>query len=317
MSSETFADLGVSRPVAGRTRRARHHRAIRGPETCASRTSSPARTSSSSRRPARARRSPSASRWSSCIEADARRPAALVLAPDPRARRARSSTSCGRSPHVPGPEDRRRLRRRRAPGAGQAAAQRPHRGRHARPARGPARARRLQPRSRSRSSSSTRPTACSTWASSPPSTGSSPRCPAIARRCSSRRRSRAAAGKLAAAYTRNPRRHVHKPEAETGRRHRAPLRPPRPTRPRSDALVDELRDDERGRTLVFVRTKRGADRLVKRLGHQKVRAVAMHGNKSQSQRREGARRLRARRRATPWSRPTSPPAGSTSRTSPT
>jgi ATP-dependent RNA helicase RhlE len=49
--------------------------------------------------------------------------------------------------------------------------------------------------------------------------------------------------------------------------------------------VGELRDSERGRTLVFVRTKRGADRLVKRLGHHKVRAIAMHGNKSQPERR--------------------------------
>ena len=39
------------------------------------------------------------------------------------------------------------------------------------------------------------------------------------------------------------------------------------------------------RCLVFVRTKRGADRLVQKLDRQKVRAVAMHGNKSQSQRR--------------------------------
>ena len=59
-----------------------------------------------------------------------------------------------------------------------------------------------------------------------------------------------------------------------------------------DALVDELRDSERGRTLVFVRTKRGADRLVKRLGKHRLHAVAMHGNKSQPQRAEGARPLR-------------------------
>ena len=39
-----------------------------------------------------------------------------------------------------------------------------------------------------------------------------------------------------------------------------------PTRRKLDALVGELRDAERGRTLVFVRTKRGADRLVKKLG---------------------------------------------------
>jgi ATP-dependent RNA helicase RhlE len=93
-----------------------------------------------------------------------------------------------------------------------------------------------------------------------------------------------AAGKLAAAYTRNPKRHVHKPKVEKHAevKHRfihlsqeAKL----------DALVGELRHTERGRTLVFVRTKRGADRLVKRLGREQVRAVAMHGNKSQSQRR--------------------------------
>src|SRR5215207_2362974 len=68
-----------------------------------------------------------------------------------------------------------------------------------------------------------------------------------------------ASGKLAAAYTRNPRRHVHAPKAEkrvTEHRfvhlsHEAKV----------EALVKELRDEARGRTLVFVRTKRGADRL--------------------------------------------------------
>ncbi len=49
------------------------------------------------------------------------------------------------------------------------------------------------------------------------------------------------------------------------------------------ALVSELRR-ERGLTLVFVRTKHGADRLVKRLRAHDVQAVAMHGNKSQRQR---------------------------------
>jgi ATP-dependent RNA helicase RhlE len=49
------------------------------------------------------------------------------------------------------------------------------------------------------------------------------------------------------------------------------------------ALVAELRT-ERDLALVFVRTKRGADRLVKRLGDHGVASVAMHGNRSQSQR---------------------------------
>jgi ATP-dependent RNA helicase RhlE len=52
---------------------------------------------------------------------------------------------------------------------------------------------------------------------------------------------------------------------------------------RVEALVREL-DRERELTLVFVRTKHGADRLVKRLGRQGVNALAMHGNRSQRQR---------------------------------
>ena len=35
---------------------------------------------------------------------------------------------------------------------------------------------------------------------------------------------------------------------------------------------------------MFVRTKRGADRLVKRLGTRGVKALALHGNKTQNQR---------------------------------
>jgi ATP-dependent RNA helicase RhlE len=40
-----------------------------------------------------------------------------------------------------------------------------------------------------------------------------------------------------------------------------------------------------------VRTKRGADRLVKKLGAQNVHAVAMHGDKSQSQREKALARF--------------------------
>ena len=39
-----------------------------------------------------------------------------------------------------------------------------------------------------------------------------------------------------------------------------------------DALVKELRDSERGRTLVFVRTKRGADRLAQKLNRRNINA---------------------------------------------
>jgi ATP-dependent RNA helicase RhlE len=54
---------------------------------------------------------------------------------------------------------------------------------------------------------------------------------------------------------------------------------------RIDALLTELGRD-RDRALVFVRTKRGADRLVKRLGAGGVEALAIHGNKSQRQREQ-------------------------------
>jgi superfamily II DNA/RNA helicase len=49
-------------------------------------------------------------------------------------------------------------------------------------------------------------------------------------------------------------------------------------------LVRELGKVDRDLALVFVRTKHGADRLVKRLQREGVKAVAMHGDKSQRQR---------------------------------
>ena len=72
----------------------------------------------------------------------------------------------------------------------------PHQGRahprrDARPARGPGRAPARRPLARAQISCSTRPTACSTWASSRRSTSSSAACRRTARRCSSRPRSTA------------------------------------------------------------------------------------------------------------------------------
>jgi superfamily II DNA/RNA helicase len=99
-----------------------------------------------------------------------------------------------------------------------------------------------------------------------------------------------AAGTIAAAYTNDARRHEHVPavdhKAETLHRfvkvaHEAKV----------DALVRELKDAERGLTIVFVRTKRGADRLVKRLKDNYVTAVAMHGDKTQSQREKALARF--------------------------
>ncbi len=94
---------------------------------------------------------------------------------------------------------------------------------------------------------------------------------------------------LAARYTRDPVRH----EVET----------PRPTVEEADhrfvpvsaagkveALVGLLQA-EPGRALVFVRTKRGADRLVARLRRHGVAAVAMHGDISQLARERALQRF--------------------------
>jgi superfamily II DNA/RNA helicase len=98
------------------------------------------------------------------------------------------------------------------------------------------------------------------------------------------------AGQLAGRYTQDPARHEHGP---TARRASADVEH-RFVRVEDEhrlrALVDELRRD-RELTLVFVRTKHGADRLVKRLAGHGVEAVAMHGNKSQRQREQALARF--------------------------
>jgi len=91
------------------------------------------------------------------------------------------------------------------------------------------------------------------------------------------------AGRIAQQYTTNPAMHEHGP---SGRRPVAEVEHrfiQVSSDSRVEALVTELGQD-RDLALVFVRTKRGADRLVKRLDAHGVRAVAMHGNKSQRQR---------------------------------
>ena len=57
-----------------------------------------------------------------------------------------------------------------------------------------------------------------------------------------------------------------------------------------DRLVEHL-NAERGLALVFVRTKHGADKLVKKLARQNVSATAMHGNMSQNQRERSLSRF--------------------------
>jgi ATP-dependent RNA helicase RhlE len=93
-----------------------------------------------------------------------------------------------------------------------------------------------------------------------------------------------AAGKAARDYTRDARSHTHAaPErADAEIEHRF-LQVDSPAA-KLDRLVESLGEEEPGRSLVFVRTKRGADRLVKRLRSRDIKAVAMHGDKSQRQR---------------------------------
>jgi superfamily II DNA/RNA helicase len=100
-----------------------------------------------------------------------------------------------------------------------------------------------------------------------------------------------ATGKLAAAYTRDPRVHTQKPAVDAKADIDHSFVHVDSQSAKLDHLVLQLNDEARGRTLVFVRTKRGADRLVKRLRSREVEAVAMHGDKTQGQRERALARF--------------------------
>jgi ATP-dependent RNA helicase DeaD/ATP-dependent RNA helicase RhlE len=97
-------------------------------------------------------------------------------------------------------------------------------------------------------------------------------------------------GELAHAYTQSPARF----EAELPVERRAGEVEHRfvPVTPESklDTLV-QLLHDEAGPALVFVRTKRGADRLAAKLERRDVKAVAMHGDLAQRARERALRRF--------------------------
>jgi ATP-dependent RNA helicase RhlE len=99
-------------------------------------------------------------------------------------------------------------------------------------------------------------------------------------------------GELAREYTRNPSRfqaeRQHEVEDGTIDHHFVSVSADE----KIDRLV-ELIDAEDGLTLVFVRTKRGADRLVGKLIRRDVKAVAMHGDMSQPQRERALERFRS------------------------
>jgi superfamily II DNA/RNA helicase len=99
-------------------------------------------------------------------------------------------------------------------------------------------------------------------------------------------------GRLAAAYTRDPALHEAglSGTAEAGDVDHdfVPVTPDN----KVEKLV-ELLARERGLALVFVRTKRGADRLVRKLDRHGVTAVAMHGDKTQGAREKALARFEA------------------------
>ena len=97
-------------------------------------------------------------------------------------------------------------------------------------------------------------------------------------------------GELARAYTNSPARieaELPSEHAPGEIEHRfVPVTPDT----KVSALV-ELLEAERGLALVFVRTKRGADRLARKLSQHGVDAVAMHGDLTQGQRQRALTRF--------------------------
>jgi len=100
-----------------------------------------------------------------------------------------------------------------------------------------------------------------------------------------------ATGKLAAAYTRDARRHTQELSQDEVADIEHSFVHVESQGAKLDHLTIQLNDVDRGRTLVFVRTKRGADRLVKRLRSRELDSVAMHGDKSQGQRERALARF--------------------------
>ncbi len=134
---------------------------------------------------------------------------------------------------------------------------------------------------RSRSSSSTKPTGWPTWVSSPLSSACSTPRRRPARRCCSRRRSTAPSTRSCV--------------VTSATRCVTRCRRSSTDAPRATHLFWSVHPDKRvalcadviklaGPTIVFCKTKRGTDRIARRLEEAGVRTEAIHGNRSQSQR---------------------------------
>jgi ATP-dependent RNA helicase RhlE len=99
-------------------------------------------------------------------------------------------------------------------------------------------------------------------------------------------------GELARAFTRNPASFEADAPLETARGEVDHRFVQVTAESKIERLIEEL-EAERGLALVFVRTKRGADRLAHKLARRNVSAVAMHGDMSQSQRERALERFRS------------------------
>jgi superfamily II DNA/RNA helicase len=90
-------------------------------------------------------------------------------------------------------------------------------------------------------------------------------------------------GQMADAYTRDPRFHEARPLLEVDAAEVEHRFVPVTAENKVETLV-ELLGQTQGLALVFVRTKRGADRLVRRLERHGIKAAALHGDKTQAAR---------------------------------
>ena len=140
-----------------------------------------------------------------------------------------------------------------------------------------------QARRASRCSSSTRPTGCSTWGSSPSSTGSSRASRRSGRRCSSPRRWAARSRTSPAPTSSEP---VRVEVARSGTTAaRAEQQVFLAEQHEKLALLLALLERDDVTTLVFTRTKRRADRVWKGIGRAGHKVARIHADRSQAQRR--------------------------------
>jgi superfamily II DNA/RNA helicase len=107
----------------------------------------------------------------------------------------------------------------------------------------------------------------------------------------------ATVGELAHAYTSNPARFEAAPIVQNQGEveHRFI---PVSLEGKVQTLAELLQDDDRGLALVFVRTRRGADRLVKKLAFQQIDAVALHGDMNQNQRERALKKFESGKAST-------------------